>query len=46
MIYYVPIATDAFYMMMAYAKNQQEDLSTEQRRGILDVLESIKKVRG
>jgi hypothetical protein len=45
-IYYVAIGTDAFYMMMAYAKNQQEDLSTERRRGILDVLESIKKVRG
>ena len=45
-IYYVSIGTDAFYMMMAYAKNQQEDLSTEQRRGILDVLESIKKGQG
>jgi hypothetical protein len=45
-IYYVPIGTDAFYMMAAYAKNEQDDLSTEQRKRILAVLESIKQVRG
>jgi len=45
-IYYVPIGTDAFYMMAAYAKNKQDDLSTEQRKRILGALESIKKMRG
>jgi hypothetical protein len=44
-VYYVPLGTDSFYMMAAYAKNEQDDLSTEQRRRILKVLESIKKVR-
>jgi hypothetical protein len=45
-IYYVAIGTDAFYMMAAYGKNEQDDLSTEQRRRILKALESIKKARG
>jgi hypothetical protein len=45
-IYYVPLGTDAFYMMAAYGKNEQDDLSTEQRRRILKALESIKKARG
>jgi hypothetical protein len=45
-IYYVPIGTDAFYMMAAYAKNEQDDLSTEQRRRILAVIETIRKARG
>lgn len=45
-IYYVALGTDAFYMMAAYAKNEQDDLSSEQRERILKVLESIKKVRG
>lgn len=45
-IYYVPIGTDAFYMMAAYPKNKQDDLSTEQRKRILGALESIKKMRG
>jgi hypothetical protein len=33
-------------MMAAYAKNEQDDLSTEQRKRILGALESIKKMRG
>ena len=45
-VYYVPLGTDAFYMMAAYAKNEQDDLSIEQRRRILSALETIKKVRG
>lgn len=45
-IYYVPIGTDAFYMMAAYAKNEQDDLSDEQRKRILAALETIKKVPG
>jgi hypothetical protein len=44
-IYYVPIGTDAFYMMAAYGKSEQDDLSAEQRRRILAALESI-KLRG
>jgi hypothetical protein len=45
-IYYVPIGTDTFYMMAAYGKNEQDDLSTEQRRRILAALESIRTLRG
>ena len=45
-VYYVPIGTDAFYMMAAYGKNEQDDLSNEQRKRILAALETIKKVRG
>ena len=42
-IYYVALGTDRFYMMAAYPKSEQDDLSTEQRRRILMALESIKK---
>jgi hypothetical protein len=45
-IYYVPIGTDTFYMMAAHAKNEQDDLSTEQRKRILAALDSINKLRG
>ena len=45
-IYYVAIGTDSFYMMAAYPKNEQDDLSNEQRKRILAALETIKKVRG
>jgi hypothetical protein len=45
-IYYVPIGTGTFYMMAAYGKNEQDDLSTEQRRRILAALESIRTLRG
>ena len=45
-IYYVPIGTDAFYMMAAYGKNEQDDLSNDQRERILATLETIKKARG
>src|SRR5215470_18358486 len=45
-IYYVPIGTDTFYMMAAYSKNEQDDLSNEQRKRILAALETIKKARG
>jgi hypothetical protein len=41
-IYYVPIGTDSFYMLAAYAKNEQDDLSTEQRKRILRALETTK----
>ncbi len=42
-VYYVVLGTDTFYMMAAYPKSEQDDLSTEQRRRILVALESIKK---
>jgi hypothetical protein len=45
-IYYVPIGTDTFYMMAAYSKSEQDDLSNEQRKGILSALETIKRLRG
>lgn len=45
-VYYVPVGTDTFYMMAAYGKNEQDDLSTEQRRRILAALDSIKTLRG
>jgi hypothetical protein len=45
-IHYVPIGADTFYMMAAYGKNEQDDLSTEQRRRILAALESIRGLRG
>src|SRR5262249_39163032 len=44
-VYYVLIGTDAFYMMAAYSKAEQDDLSNEQRKRILTTLETIKKVR-
>ncbi|MBV8754852.1 MAG: type II toxin-antitoxin system RelE/ParE family toxin [Hyphomicrobiales bacterium] len=45
-IYYISIGTDSFYMMAAHSKNEQDDLSNEQRKRILAALETIKKVRG
>lgn len=32
----------AIYMMTAYAKNERDDLSAEQRRAILAMIESLK----
>jgi hypothetical protein len=42
-IYYVALGTDRFYMIVAYPKSERDDLSREQRRRILAVLESIKR---
>lgn len=41
-IYYVAVKT-AIYMMTAYPKNERDDLSPDQRRAILAVLESLKE---
>lgn len=41
-IYYVAISPDRLYMMTAYAKNERDDLSIEQRKAIIEALESIK----
>lgn len=40
-IYYVAVGT-AIYMMTAYPKNESEDLSPEQRKRILAVIEGLK----
>lgn len=41
MIYFVALG-EAIYMMTAYPKNQRDDLSPEQRKAILAVLDSLK----
>lgn len=41
-IYYVAISPDRLYMMTAYAKNERDDLSADQRKAIVAALESIK----
>src|SRR5258705_13270531 len=41
-IYYVAVGTARFDRMGAYPKRERDDLSTEQPRGILAALESIK----
>ncbi|GGE02595.1 hypothetical protein GCM10011390_21860 [Aureimonas endophytica] len=40
-IYYVAVGT-AIYLMTAYPKNEADDLSPEQRKRILAVIESLK----
>ncbi len=40
-IFYVAVET-AVYMMTAYPKNEREDLSPDQRKAILAVIESLK----
>ncbi len=40
-IYYIALQT-SIYMMLAYPKNVAEDLSSDQRKRILDVIESLK----
>jgi hypothetical protein len=44
-IYYVAVATDHLFMMTAYAKNERDDLSPDQRKAILAAIESIKRNR-
>jgi phage-related protein len=41
-IYFVSVET-AIYMMTAYPKNEQDDLTPDQRRTILAVIEQIKE---
>ena len=40
-IYYVMIGLDRLYMMTAYAKGKQEDLSGDDRKAILRVIEQL-----
>ena len=41
-IYYIALGSSRLFMMTAYAKNEQDDLSAGQRRAILAAIESIK----
>lgn len=41
MIYYVAVGT-AIYLMTAYPKNEADDLSSEQRKRILTVINGLK----
>jgi hypothetical protein len=41
-IYLVIRVRDAVYLLLAYAKNSQTDLSNPQRKAILDLLETLK----
>jgi hypothetical protein len=41
-IYYLALSADRLFMMTAYAKNEQDDLSPEQRKAILAAIESIR----
>lgn len=43
-IYYVAVES-AIYMMTAYAKNERDDLSPDQRRAVLAVIESLKGMK-
>ena len=42
-IYYVSVGT-ALYMMTAYPKNEQDDLSPDQRKAILAAIDAIKEI--
>ncbi len=41
-IYYLKLSPDILFMLTAYGKNEQDDLTSAQRRAILAALESIK----
>jgi hypothetical protein len=41
-IYYVTVAPGILFMITAYPKNEQDDLSQDQRKAILAAIESIK----
>lgn len=43
-IYYLMVG-EAIYMMTAYPKNERDDLSSDQRRAILGVIEDLKGFR-
>ena len=43
--YYLSVPRAALFMLTAYAKNEQDDLTSDQRRAILLALESIKEVQ-
>jgi len=41
-IYYLQVTPDILFMLTAYGKNEQDDLTSAQRRAILAALDSIK----
>jgi hypothetical protein len=41
-VYYVTISPSVLFMLTAYPKNEQADLTNDQRRAILAAIESIK----
>lgn len=41
-VYYLMLADDTALMISAYAKNEREDLSPEQRKAILAMLKELK----
>jgi hypothetical protein len=41
-IYYIAVSAERLFMMTAYAKNERDDISAEQRKAILRVIEGIK----
>jgi hypothetical protein len=44
-IYYVALTQERLFMLTAYAKSERDDLSPEQRRAILDAIETVKRGR-
>jgi hypothetical protein len=42
-IYYLKVG-EAIYLMTAYPKNERDDLSSDQRRAILAVIEELKRI--
>lgn len=42
-IYYLAVSPDRLFMMMAYSKSEQDDLSSSQRKAILAAIASIKE---
>jgi hypothetical protein len=44
-VYYLSVPRAVLFMLTAYPKNEQDDLTSNQRRAILLALESIKEVQ-
>jgi hypothetical protein len=44
-VYYFSVPRAALFMLTAYPKNEQDDLTSDQRRAILAALDSIKEVQ-
>ncbi len=42
MIYYVTLSPSILFMLTAYPKNEQDDLTSDQRKAILAALDAIK----
>ena len=41
-VYYVAIAPDLIFFLLAFPKSEQEDLTNEQRKMILEIIDRIK----